>query len=157
MDVLPDALFGSVFNALGMPESWPLRAVCRRWRRMIEETEWANLELTSKPVGGDVDASGRGSSSSGDIDIVDAYSAVASLIEQGVVRLGKGASVALRPRLAYFGTASTAAKQSHQRTVQAACSLLETIMISRTYGPAQLREVTLELIGGRASFQGRRQ
>eukprot|EP00741_Cyanophora_paradoxa_P013507 tig00020693_g13042.t1 len=47
-DALPDALMGEVFKTLGLRESWPLRGVCRRWRRVVEETQWASLELRVK-------------------------------------------------------------------------------------------------------------
>eukprot|EP00741_Cyanophora_paradoxa_P003724 tig00000093_g3619.t1 len=44
-DALPDAVVSEVFRSLGLQASWSLRGVCRRWRRIIEETEWPSFEL----------------------------------------------------------------------------------------------------------------
>eukprot|EP00741_Cyanophora_paradoxa_P017686 tig00021013_g17080.t2 len=44
-DALPDAVASNAFESLGPRAMWPLRGVCRRWRRVIEETEWSSFEL----------------------------------------------------------------------------------------------------------------
>eukprot|EP00741_Cyanophora_paradoxa_P001778 tig00000073_g1723.t2 len=67
---------------LGLRESWPLRGVCRRWRRVVEEREWASVDLRIKGVSG--------------------TAALSALLGGGArkLRLSAGSSVALRPELA---------------------------------------------------------
>eukprot|EP00741_Cyanophora_paradoxa_P000059 tig00000057_g56.t1 len=155
-DVLPDALLGDVFKALGPQASWRLRGVCRRWRRVVEETEWASFELRIKAADVDVSppaaaadaASGAGPEQSDE----SAYGALSALFERRRLRLSAGASVSLRPelsRLVPFDRISErsrdAAEQIHRRRVEAACSLLSAIARSASHsGSAQPREVSIE-------------
>eukprot|EP00741_Cyanophora_paradoxa_P024584 tig00000269_g23735.t1 len=161
-DALPDAVVSDVFKALGLRESWHLRGVCRRWRRVVEETEWASVELRIE--GGDATdwtggksgkrrkaAGGEGAGGPGGERV---YSLLTELFEARKLRLGgsAGCSVALRaefprpPTLRLGKSGDVAAvEKSHQLAASAACGLLATIA-GRVCGPAQLREATVELI-----------
>eukprot|EP00741_Cyanophora_paradoxa_P010916 tig00020553_g10553.t1 len=144
-DALPDAVMSDVFKQLGLRESWPLRGVCRRWRRVVEETEWASFELT-------------GAAASGEQSGESVYEAASALFEKRTLRLGGGASVTLRPQLAEcadpdIGTVGgnvnseqqvSAAVKSHRHSVSAVCKLLGAIARSHG-GSGQLREVVVEL------------
>eukprot|EP00741_Cyanophora_paradoxa_P013515 tig00020693_g13049.t1 len=110
-------------DALGLRASWPLRAVCRRWRRVIEETEWTALELwfggkdfskqvqthassfqvhdeethTDSELEFGRPAPGRSISST--LSCEDGCDSLSALFDQRKLRLGEGSSVALRPEL----------------------------------------------------------
>eukprot|EP00741_Cyanophora_paradoxa_P024540 tig00000269_g23694.t1 len=150
IEALPDAVMSEIFRALGPRASWPLRAVCRRWRRSVEDTEWTSFELapTSR-----ADGKGRTQASAGrtrDGEQACVFIAVAELFGQRKLRLGAGASVTLRPELFAFKDAK-ATQQSYRPTVEAACSLLAAIAGSRG-GSAQPqpREAIVELRGAEA-------
>eukprot|EP00741_Cyanophora_paradoxa_P007623 tig00001177_g7373.t1 len=130
LDALPDALLGDVFRALGPRESWPLRGVCRRWRRVVEETEWASFELRFSEA------------CSAACDRV--LEAASALFERRRLRLRGGASVAVRPWLSEF--CSRAARDGHRRTAAATCSLLAAVARSHG-GPAQPGHVVVEFLG----------
>eukprot|EP00741_Cyanophora_paradoxa_P010983 tig00020553_g10617.t1 len=146
---LPDALMSDVFNLLGLRESWPLRAVCRRWRKVIQDMQWGSFELR-------VDQSGAA--------VQDSLSAI---FERRKLRLSPGASVSLRSELepivcttddaeddaeddareTVSAAAAAAARQSHRRAAEATCGLLAAITRSHA-GPAQPRRVIIELVKG---------
>eukprot|EP00741_Cyanophora_paradoxa_P020468 tig00021257_g19758.t1 len=48
IDVLPDALLERIFSEhFGADEAWrTARLVCRKWRRLVQETEWRMLSVT---------------------------------------------------------------------------------------------------------------
>eukprot|EP00741_Cyanophora_paradoxa_P007619 tig00001177_g7369.t1 len=112
-----------VFKALGVQASWPLRRVCRRWRQVVEETEWSCVELRLKPAKPSVES-------------VYACDAALALFEEGTLRCGGGASVSLRLEL----VSGSATKYSHRRALAAACAVLSGVVRG---GPAQ---VTVELV-----------
>eukprot|EP00741_Cyanophora_paradoxa_P021631 tig00000241_g20879.t1 len=89
-----------VFNALGLRASWPLRAVCRRWRRVVEETEWAVVELRLK--GGEVSSAAGHSESKRSAEHV--CGALSALFDRktGKLRLGNGASVTIKSEFCHF-------------------------------------------------------
>eukprot|EP00741_Cyanophora_paradoxa_P010915 tig00020553_g10552.t1 len=135
-----------IFRALGLRTSWPLRGVCRRWRRVVEETEWANFELKGAAASGEHAQSGE-----------SAYEAAAAMIEKRKLRLGGGASVTLRPEIVEVADTEGDSRRSweagelaNRRTLEAARRLLAAIARSHSGssgGPAQLREVTVEVCG----------
>eukprot|EP00741_Cyanophora_paradoxa_P024593 tig00000269_g23744.t1 len=157
-DALPDAVVSDVFKALGYQNSWPLRRVCRRWRRVVEETEWAGVELTIWGSSGE-DRDG---------EQTRRFRSALSVFENRKLRLAKG--VALRARLPFDRTQPepednedweavglppppprtktkwTAEKGANRRTVGAACSLLAAIARSHS-GPAELLDVFVGLDG----------
>eukprot|EP00741_Cyanophora_paradoxa_P007626 tig00001177_g7376.t1 len=153
IDTLPDAVMSDIFKVLGPRASWPLRGVCRRWRGLIQGTEWTWFELGApvkrKPgtAASSSRAYGKTRKQAGRADGEQAYSAVAALFDRRVrkLRLAAGATVVLRPELAEFGGVR-AARQGHRRTVAAACSLLAAITRSHS-GPAQPGHVIVELRG----------
>eukprot|EP00741_Cyanophora_paradoxa_P021876 tig00021374_g21116.t1 len=104
---MPDALLGGVFRALGLRESWLLRGVCRRWRRVVEETEWPGFEMWRDENGHEPD---RG-----------AHETAAALVEDRRLRLGGGAGVVLGP---------------DWRELAAACRLLAAFARSRSRSAA---------------------
>eukprot|EP00741_Cyanophora_paradoxa_P011521 tig00020557_g11129.t1 len=163
VDALPDALLGDVFKALGLQASWPLRRVCRRWRRAIEETEWADVDLRisgGKAADWSSDTARSrlvkrrkaepGTEGGGE----QSYSQLMQLFESRRVRLGS-ASVSLQGELPVPAlsnqepvddhTAFVSLRRSHRLVANAACGLLAAIAC-RNSGPAQLREVTVELL-----------
>eukprot|EP00741_Cyanophora_paradoxa_P024555 tig00000269_g23708.t1 len=96
-----------VFKTLGLWESWPLRGVCRRWRRLVEGTEWAKLELQLK----ERKAEGL-------------FDSAAALVEKGKLQLSAGASIVLGSELSkHFDL--------EFRTVEAAARLLAAITRGR--------------------------
>eukprot|EP00741_Cyanophora_paradoxa_P002529 tig00000076_g2453.t1 len=116
-DALPDAVVSSVFKSLGPGVSWPLRSVCRRWRRVIEETEWPSLKLrtdkkrpgheeSDEGSDGDLAEGGAGSAPS-------RHGAATALVEKRKLRLDDGASVSLG---------------AGWREVEAACGLLAALV-----------------------------
>eukprot|EP00741_Cyanophora_paradoxa_P000049 tig00000057_g46.t1 len=155
-DVLPDAVLGDVFKALGPQEGWRLRRVSRRWRRVVEETEWASFELRIRAADVDVEVDrylevtrGAGQSSEeaskeGDENV---YRAISALFETRKLRLSAGASVSLRPELSRLLGLDyeSDAEHLHRRRVEAACGLLRAIVRSHS-GSAQPREVSIELL-----------
>eukprot|EP00741_Cyanophora_paradoxa_P010797 tig00020539_g10439.t1 len=166
-DALPDVVMSDVFKALGLQASWLLRGVSRRWRRVVEETEWASVELrmnggiTSFSYWTDSTAKrppkrtrkrrAQGDSSKqpergGKHD----YAAATALFESGKLRLCSSRSVALRAELPQVAASERSrdvavVKRSHQLAAEAACSLLRAVVRSHS-GPAQLRDVTVELL-----------
>eukprot|EP00741_Cyanophora_paradoxa_P005428 tig00000882_g5264.t1 len=132
LDILPDAVLSDVFKALAVRASWPLRAVCRRWRRVVEEMEWACFDLDVRAAAG----------------AASAYDALSALFEERKLRLGGGASIALRAQLvqpaADLALAAAAAREQTGRTLEAACRLLGRAAA----GPGRPRGVTLELVAG---------
>eukprot|EP00741_Cyanophora_paradoxa_P024541 tig00000269_g23695.t1 len=129
-DALPDAVASDVFKTLGLQESWPLRGVCRRWRRVVEETEWASFDLR---ISGEASSAGQSSE-------IARCKAAASLFEERKLRLSGGASVALRilRQLSPFELTGR--------------SLLAAIAQSHS-GPAQPRAVTVEVRGDRCDHE----
>eukprot|EP00741_Cyanophora_paradoxa_P008350 tig00001299_g8077.t1 len=109
-DTLPDAVVVAIFKVLGLCASWPLRSVCRRFRRLIEEKEWApaSLEL--------------------ELDGADVCDSLVSLIEEGKLQLGSGASVSIK------------LYSASEHTVEDVCSLLEAI--------TQPQKVDIEVLTG---------
>eukprot|EP00741_Cyanophora_paradoxa_P024942 tig00000056_g24076.t1 len=153
IDALPDAILSDVLKTLGLRAGWPLRGVCRRWRRVAEDTPWPSLELRFRSGGGGPapapaaaasDASGAGPrpNASGGDRFEEACGALSTLFEQRKLRLAGGASVALRPELAPGPSRRAAdvaeARQRHRGALEAACRLLAAI--TRSYyancGPA---------------------
>eukprot|EP00741_Cyanophora_paradoxa_P017678 tig00021013_g17073.t1 len=59
---------------------WPLRGVCRRWRRVIEETDWSSIELRTDEEKSAGSAPSR-------------HGVATALVEERKLRLGDGASV----------------------------------------------------------------
>eukprot|EP00741_Cyanophora_paradoxa_P013357 tig00020684_g12899.t1 len=153
--VLPDVVLSGVFKAIGLRASWPLRAVCRRWRHVVQDMEWTSLEVAAteaSSIASGAHGQARMRAAAGRTrngEQADMYLALAALLDQRVrkLRLSAGASVALRPKLAFFGGVKAAiVRESHRRTVAAACSVLEVINGSHS-GSAQPREVIVELRG----------
>eukprot|EP00741_Cyanophora_paradoxa_P009778 tig00000147_g9474.t1 len=126
-DVLPDVVIAEVFKLFGLRAGWPLRGVCRRWRRLVEETEWASFELT-------------GAAASVEQSRESAYEAAAALFEKRKLRLGGGGSVTLRPWVASWSLIP----DTGSAAVEAVCSVLSAITHTHS-GPAQPREVIVEL------------
>eukprot|EP00741_Cyanophora_paradoxa_P015697 tig00020904_g15154.t1 len=93
--VLPDALLGELFEALGPRSSWPLRSVCRRWRRAVEQTEWSELELGPRPLAQAVDVDDKAAAVARDLDSARLFDAAAALFAAGKLRLRRGAALAL--------------------------------------------------------------
>eukprot|EP00741_Cyanophora_paradoxa_P024582 tig00000269_g23733.t1 len=129
IDTLPDDVVSNVFKALGLRESWPLRIVCRRWRRVVEETEWADFDLWYAYEAGST--STPACSSHCDC----AYCMASDLFEKGKLRLSERFSVTLRPWLYEF----VAQAAGNKRTVAAACNLLAAMMLRS----AQPREASV--------------
>eukprot|EP00741_Cyanophora_paradoxa_P000037 tig00000057_g35.t1 len=149
-DDVPDAVLSGVFKALGPRASWPLRRVCGRWRRVVEEMEWASFELRIKAA--DVDMSRAAAHEASEQGDESAYDVLSALFERRRLRLSAGASVSLRPELSRLvafdrndGRSVAAAHQIHRRRVEAACGLLRAIARSHS-GPSQPREVSIELM-----------
>eukprot|EP00741_Cyanophora_paradoxa_P011118 tig00020553_g10739.t1 len=149
-DALPDAVMVEVYKALGLRASWPLRRVCRRWRRVLEETEWASFELRVK-----IDASAREDEESGAADVERAFASASALFEEGRLRLGGGARVSLRPELVSTEAEAEAEEgaqdEGHLRAAAAACGLLASIARGHASGAgagagAAPREVVLEIL-----------
>eukprot|EP00741_Cyanophora_paradoxa_P011051 tig00020553_g10683.t1 len=80
---LSDAILSHVFNVLGPQASWPLRGVCRRWRRVIVGTGWGRFDLRIK----------------GSLSATRMHRTVSALIEAGKLQLLGGASFSLRCEL----------------------------------------------------------
>eukprot|EP00741_Cyanophora_paradoxa_P002528 tig00000076_g2452.t1 len=134
LDALPDAVVSSVFKTLGTQAMWPLRCVCRRWRQVIEETEWPSFELRTDDKKPELkkSASGAGAGSA-----PSRHGAAAALVEKRKLRLGDGASVSLG---------------AGWREVEAACGLLAALVRSGGGGgsgaaSAQPREVVFRVLG----------
>eukprot|EP00741_Cyanophora_paradoxa_P007622 tig00001177_g7372.t1 len=163
LDALPDALLGDIFRALGPRASWPLRGVCSRWQRLVEETDWASVELQMDGGrAGDWAAAGgvpkpRRKAAASERSGERAFSRVSTLLEERRLRLVGGGSVALRaelprraisaPQSGKKGRAADAElKRSHQLAAAAACRLL-AVAASSGVGPAPARprEVVIEL------------
>eukprot|EP00741_Cyanophora_paradoxa_P015841 tig00020904_g15293.t1 len=134
INALPDALLGCVFKALGVQGSWPLRGVCRRWRRVVEETEWPSFDLRFKGPN------------------KTAAEAVLSFVEKRTreLQLSAGASVSLRPEFEFeFATSDPLKAAGFKRSLQ--CLVTATLEIlaavaRRQSGPLQPRAATVELI-----------
>eukprot|EP00741_Cyanophora_paradoxa_P024535 tig00000269_g23689.t1 len=145
-----DALMSDVFRALGLRASWPLRGVCRRWLRVVEETEWTDVELQIK-LATDMykTAPGRRRVAPAEQRDESLYDAVSALFEQRKLRLGAGASVSLSPELVYLSKKKNihTAKQSEQRILAAACRLLTAIAGSHG-GPQRSWGLSFALRGG---------
>eukprot|EP00741_Cyanophora_paradoxa_P007624 tig00001177_g7374.t1 len=130
IDTLPDAVMSDVFKVLGPRASWPLRGVCRRWRRILEETEWASIDI--------------------DIDLnTENASYFCTALPERKLRLSDGASVRFRSRLenVWFD----GVHQNNQFRVTAALRLLVAIGSSRS-GRAQPRRVSVEFDGEGEAF-----
>eukprot|EP00741_Cyanophora_paradoxa_P018028 tig00021037_g17409.t1 len=128
--VLPDAVVSCVFKALGVQASWPLRSVCRRWRRVVEETRWSRIELRMELK--------AGAAAAGLAVYNDAYGPP--------LYNGPLGAAATQP-----AESGAAAAERNRRTVAAACELLAayTRGCSRRGGAAQQpREVSVELYEG---------
>eukprot|EP00741_Cyanophora_paradoxa_P014718 tig00020816_g14196.t1 len=144
-DALPDSILAIAFGTLGARGSWPLRGVCRRWRQLVEEMEWKELDLRI-----------MGCNQATRADSNDALCALSAAFETRKLRLAEGASFSLRPELSRAavvnvrpdgGASVAAARQSHRRTLEGACSVLEAVARSHA-GPRQPREVLVELCRG---------
>eukprot|EP00741_Cyanophora_paradoxa_P024553 tig00000269_g23706.t1 len=176
VDALPDTAIRNAFKTLGLRESWTLRGVCRRWRRIIEETAWTDVELRlrqfnsskggkassgsavaasdrstrRKPAAAaasEAKASGGGEQSDAEQSGELAFDGVSELFEQRKLRLGAGASVSLSVELA---PGAKAPRQSEQRAVDATCRLLAAVARNHSHsGPAQPRGISLELGAGK--------
>eukprot|EP00741_Cyanophora_paradoxa_P002531 tig00000076_g2455.t1 len=140
-DALPDAVASSVFKTLGPRAMWSLRCVCRRWRRVIEETEWPSFELRTDEKRPGRDESGEGSegelAEDGAGSAPSRHGSAAALVEKRKLRLGDGASVSLG---------------AGWREVEAACGLLAALVRSGGGGSsgaasAQPREVVFQVVG----------
>eukprot|EP00741_Cyanophora_paradoxa_P002523 tig00000076_g2447.t1 len=123
LDALPDAVASGVFKTLGPGVSWPLRSVCRRWRQVIEETEWPSFELRTDEENSAGSAPSR-------------HDAAMALVKKRKMRLGDGASVSLG---------------AGWREVEAACGLLAALVRGGGGGgsgaaPAQPREVAFRVL-----------
>eukprot|EP00741_Cyanophora_paradoxa_P019640 tig00021135_g18958.t1 len=159
LGALPDALLGNVFDSLGLPASWPLRRVCRRWRRVIEEIQWAAFELRIRPRRGIADvlraareacpgapqrqlaASASEAPEQSSDRVCGASAAAASaLFEQRKLRLGGGASVAVRLEL------EPDSKDGAQQLLEEAHGLLAAVARGCSGGAGGPREVTVELL-----------
>eukprot|EP00741_Cyanophora_paradoxa_P002847 tig00000640_g2763.t1 len=135
LDRLSDALLVKVFECLGLRTSWPLRAVCRRLRRVIQDAGWPSLEVW----GG-----GR------------ACEEARALLEVGRLRLAAGARVSLRSeigrqyraeRCSAFHVDPRMQQQmegAHRATATAFCELLASVASGQT-GGAQLRGVEADI------------
>eukprot|EP00741_Cyanophora_paradoxa_P002536 tig00000076_g2460.t1 len=107
-DALPDAVASGVFKWLGPRAMWPLRGVCRRWWRVIEETEWPAFELRTDDKKPELKKSGAGSAAA-----PSRHDAATALVEKRKLRLSDGASVSLG---------------AGWREVEAACGLLAALV-----------------------------
>eukprot|EP00741_Cyanophora_paradoxa_P004474 tig00000806_g4343.t1 len=127
-DALPDAILGNVLRALGLSECWPMRRVCRRWKRVVEETDWASVALYLKGVEG--------------------CDAALERLEERRLRLSSGASVRVFLQVDFYDVWTMDYSTIAQRVSgasAAACRLLEVIAHKHT-GPAGLREIAVELV-----------
>eukprot|EP00741_Cyanophora_paradoxa_P004476 tig00000806_g4345.t1 len=130
LDALPDAILGDALRALGLSECWPMRRVCRRWKRVVEETDWSSVALYLKGVEG--------------------CDAALERFEERKLRLSSGASVSLQLE---FDNIWEMHKKMDDSIVEervwaasaAARRLLDVIAHKHT-GPAGPREVAVELV-----------
>eukprot|EP00741_Cyanophora_paradoxa_P024537 tig00000269_g23691.t1 len=134
VDALPDAVMSSVFKTLGLRSSWPLRGVCRRWQRVVEETEWASIDV-------DVDLQ---------TETASYLSSAIAALPGRKLRLSDGASVSLLSNLdnVWF---FEEAHQNNQRRIAAALHLLLAIQRSHS-GRAQPRSVSIAFDSGGEAF-----
>eukprot|EP00741_Cyanophora_paradoxa_P014596 tig00020807_g14076.t1 len=119
-DALPDAVMSCVFEELGLRASWTLRGVCRRWRRVIEETEWESFELDAGEAFVEScscshdELDGAMSLYANGLDVDDRHTSWAAklpfLFLKRKLRLGAGASVSLRLRLSQEGSEEAAGR-----------------------------------------------
>eukprot|EP00741_Cyanophora_paradoxa_P003400 tig00000704_g3303.t1 len=134
-----------------------MRCRTRRWRRVIEETEWPSVELRVKG-GKPTDWTSSGvvikrskqprTAGAGGAGPRHEYSLLSALFEEGRLRLGgsAGCSFALRAELPQVGAEDSNAAvltESHQLAAFAACELLGAVASSLS-DPTQLREVSVE-------------
>eukprot|EP00741_Cyanophora_paradoxa_P009783 tig00000147_g9479.t1 len=131
-DALPDAVIADVFKQLGLRASWPLRRVCRRWRRVVEETEWASFDLRVRTK-----------------RIKHVSDGVSALFKKRKLRLSAGASVALRPELEVGASRDLELWD----IVGAVGDVLAAISVThRGHNQAQPREVVVEFLEGDADL-----
>eukprot|EP00741_Cyanophora_paradoxa_P015810 tig00020904_g15263.t1 len=119
-DALPDGVMSDIFRALGLQASWALRAVGRRWRRVIQETEWASFAVPKVPK----------QQSGEHTHVLDI---AATLVEEKKLRLSGGASVTIRTELpSCAGETLAAVDRSHQRSLAAVCRVLSAVTSRRS-------------------------
>eukprot|EP00741_Cyanophora_paradoxa_P018915 tig00021105_g18260.t1 len=94
---LPDGVLGHVLQSVSLARAWPLRAVCRRWRSVIESKAWEDVKLRSN-------------------DRAD-FQQLASLLRSEKVKLAARASVRLDARMG-------AESENNFSLVASACAVL---------------------------------